>query len=188
MPADPSWLARARRSLADRLERLRDHLDTLQSRLREEVARAAAQTAAGAVRDAVESLLGEGRTRPFLPNRSSSGYWDAGPHSAWAEDPNEFEEDHYPSGERGSWAPAVSAEKNQPAPGRWGAALAVGLQVLSWGLRRQAGWLLALGWGLGATLAAYLGGALLAGSLCTLLALAGAIHFGAERPSHPATY
>ncbi len=178
MPSDRSWLARVgRRSLADRLDRLRDHLDTLQSRLREEVARAAAQTAAGAVRDAVETLLGEGCTRPRLPDRSPAGYWGTASEDSWDRDPDDLEDDPLPNRGGDAWAPVPSVE-TKPPPGRWGSALEVGLQVLSWGLRHQTGLGVALAFGLAATLAAYLGGAALAGSACTLLALAGALNYG----------
>ncbi len=188
MPSDRSWLARAGQSLADRLDRLRDHLDTLQSRLREEVARAMAQTAAGAVRDAVAALLGEGRARLRVPGRYPAGYWGTAAEDSWDQDPDDLEDVPRPAGGRCIWDPAAPPDKHQPLPGRWGPALAVGLQVLSWGLRQQAGLWAALAFGLGATLAAYLAGAALAGSACTLLALGGAINYGAALPTRPAAY
>ena len=51
------WAARTARLLAGHVGRLRDTLELLRERLREVVARAVGQSAAGAAQDAVHSLL-----------------------------------------------------------------------------------------------------------------------------------
>src|SRR5689334_25092608 len=81
MRTHPPWLLRARRSLAERLERLGDALDALRERLRESVATVLGQTVNAAVHDALRVLLSarletEPTPRSSWRTQSSAGMWD----------------------------------------------------------------------------------------------------------------
>ena len=77
MSRSRSWAARAARSLAAHLERLRDTLNRLNGRLREAVAGAVGGGAAAAVEDAVRALL----AGPAVTNIDSPTY--PSPSRAW---------------------------------------------------------------------------------------------------------
>jgi hypothetical protein len=91
MPSFPSWLALARRSLADHLGRLRRSFDGLAEPVREAIARAIGRTVADAVTEAVDSALApaEGRldslppTRDAYPTSRRSPLWDDASESRW---------------------------------------------------------------------------------------------------------
>jgi hypothetical protein len=189
------WAARAARSLAAHLDRLRETLTRLNGRLREAVAAAVGGGAAAAVEDAVRALL----TGPAAPamdsqsHRSPSHLWggaDYRDHPSWASHDGAsydlYDQDRRydepcrdepvePGGESAS-APGSRA-------GRWGLALTAGLQAAAWWLHGRGGRiaaLAALGVGAAAALAAYLAGPLLAagaslaGSALTLAAVSDA--------------
>jgi hypothetical protein len=194
------WAARAARSLAAHLDRLRETLSRLNGRLREAVAGAVGGGAAAAVEDAVRALLTEPAAPPMdgpdypSPSRVWGGADYRDPPSWAAHDQqtyDPYDEDrrydeeprpHEPD-EPGGTASAAGSRA-----GRWGLALTAGLQAAAWWLHGRPGRvaaLAALGVGAAAALAAYLAGPLLAagaglaGSALTLAALCDAARRGA---------
>ncbi len=185
------WAARTARILAGHVGRLHDTLEIL----REAVARAVGQSAAGAAQDAVQSLLTESPTEsippadPYYPRPSSAGWYDPDRRSpSWDDDSDDpyrrRQDDAYEERPDGGDSPSPS-----PSGGRrWGLALAVGCQATAWWLRREADrftTLKALGIGVASTLAAYVAGPVLwagaglAGSALALAALSDAARSGA---------
>src|SRR5262245_209350 len=124
------------RTLAERLDRLNDNLQSLHGRLHEAIASAVGSAVADAVRDAVRGLLG-------------------GNHAPEPEPVAEYPHDHYRDPDRadhgwgdsgGLWPapdPRHPPARPQPEPtppqkpSRWRDALSAGVQAAVWWLRRQ---------------------------------------------------
>jgi hypothetical protein len=136
-----------RRALGDRLERLRQTLEELITRVHEAVAQAVGQAVSAAVRDAILAVLRAATSRPCLPTppwmppKCYQSAWSEGrePSSTtsaytnpsvgwWAEEePEDDEVDRrQPSGV-------------EPPPSRWRCALALGCRATAWLLRRWPG-------------------------------------------------
>ena len=176
------------RWLARHLNRLRRTLEGLYDRLKEAIAVAVARAAEDAVREGVQALLMD------KPPLSPSDY-QPGPHprSNWApagwrgpqdedEELRRWEENlDYGQEPRGRSEPTarVPPDEQSPEPTRLRRALAEGLQMASWWLRRSDHFsvLTALAAGLAVVLASYAGGPLagagvaLAGSALGLLSI-----------------
>jgi hypothetical protein len=188
MPQPPSFVARARRALAGRLDRLADALAVLGERVRAELARTLGDVAAEAVRDGVDRHLDRPAPRPAcLPRPSPAprplASWDEPDEPPWpgADPDNLFAADLRPA------PPAGPTPPPPPRPGRWREAAAAGLQVLAWLLRRSAGGLAAvaaLGAGLAAALAAWAAPTLVGSSLA-LLGYSEMIREGARALARP---
>jgi hypothetical protein len=183
-----SWLDAARRSLAHHLERLRQALDALGQRLREALAHTVGQAVAGAVREAMQAVLGGGP----CPARTVPGDRTRDPPALLGHEPQESpwpaETDDGREGEEyAEPAPQAAPRSAQPPSRGVGRALLVGCETAAWWLRRQAGrgaaWA-ALGLGLAAAVAVLAGGPLaaaglgLVGSALGLLGLTDAAYAG----------
>jgi hypothetical protein len=186
-------LAPVGQSLTERLQRLHATLEGLGERLRDAVARAVGQTVAEAVREAVLTLLADGRDRPGAPgppqrpSPQPPSVWDAPDDVAW---PEERDPVFRPADE--GWEADAARRAPRPAPTaspvvRGGRALAWGCRAAAWWLRRRAGrrpLLVALSVGVLTAVAAYAGGTLavagagVAGTAVSLLALADAVGSG----------
>jgi len=157
-----SWLAPSGRLLSRHLGRLCESLQNLGSRLREAVASAAGQSAAGIVHEVVGNLLHQRDNEQHVsslplrqPYRTSSDLW---------QDSHEFERhswrdnfDDLPPEEEWDPEPAEPVRESDGRSGHWLAGLAVGLQTAAcWLLQgpRRFPVLSALGWGLVAALVA----------------------------------
>jgi hypothetical protein len=183
----PSWFNRQRQIVAAHVARLSDQLAALTGRLRETITQIIAQTAACAVRDALNVALADARASPSShhyhdPPRSllseswrdqDRPYRNEGPLlQHWQEDePDDWPEDD----EDGEPLPeAVSPSSNSPRY-NWHNALAIGCQAAGWWLRKAAGKaspLVAFGVGCFCTGATYVVGVGLASSVLGLMALA----------------
>jgi hypothetical protein len=188
MPSARTWLSRANRALAGRLDQLRQTLATLQERLRGAIARAIGQSVAGAVQEAVAAVL----DAP-LPFRDSPG-WGAGTAAParpfWREAEGSWDEDRedwYDGGEEESPAEPPAAPVPGISPTGWQRAWWVGLGATTWWLRRWTGcWpvLTALVLGLCSAAVNAVGGPLaaagigLAGSVVSLWALSETVTAG----------
>jgi hypothetical protein len=187
-----SLLAVLGRSLAARLDRLRDILDGLRHTLRETVLRSVGETVGAAVREALAAVLAHGTPEEemfhsdFSPHAHDPPWWD-GP----AEPPPSHDEwewldtppDHDCAPSTGAPAPGPESRRTTVT-----SLLLLGCQAAAWWLRRQRQHfptLAALGIGTACGLATYLGapvliaGLGLAGSVLSLVALAGAARAGA---------
>jgi hypothetical protein len=198
----PSVLYAARRSLAGHLRHLRGSFDTLAEQVREAVARAIGRTVADAVGEAVDAALTPAQDRPdsFRPARPD--YSSLRPAPLW-HDPDESRwgrqhEDHEPyhssyddPDNRDPYADEPDdelAETPQPRRGRFGRALAMGLQAAGWWLQHHRGRLSVLaaaGVGLVAGTAALVrdtaaGPAGLVAAALGLLALDGLVRSGSD--------
>jgi hypothetical protein len=181
-------------TLAARLDQLGLSLGELSLQLREGVARLIGESVAGAVRQAVRAVLGDNPSaysysRPQAePYRPTTPWHYSHATPSWARDPEdedlEDEDlDHYRR------TPGAG-----PAhPGRWGPALAVGVQAASLWLRRrpsQRPLLAALSVGLVASVAALISAPLaaaalgLAGAAVGLVSAANAARASATKMSH----
>lgn len=184
------------RSLAARLDRLRDTLDGLRQRLREAVVRSVGETVGAAVREALGAVLVHG-----APDEEKYVY-DSPPHY---HDPPLWHDQREPHWQDGwEWIDTAddsnqsrSMDPSAPEPeGRRTAAtslLLLGCQAVAWWLRRHQTHfpaLAALGVGTACGVAAYLGapvviaGVGLAGSALGLAALASATRSGAAALDH----
>ncbi len=179
MAAHKSWLRRSAEALADRLDRLRQNLDSLQERVREVVAQSIGQTVAGAVHDAVQAALALPRR---VPVRASSGSW--APYSrppswqepeerTWFREPGDWEDDRlendYPA----------AAENAEPPPAKLPQALATGCATVAWWLQHLKGryaLLAAVALGLAATVITMTGGSLTAAILGLVPSLLALVH------------
>jgi len=182
-----SWLEPGGRLLSRHLGRLCESLQNLGSRLREAVAAAAGQSAAGIVREVVGKLLDQHDSDQSVsswplrqPFQNSSDLWQE-PHEleqrSWR---NNF--DDLPPEEEWNPEPTDPVRASAARSGHWLAGLAVGLQTAAWWLLqgpRRFSVLTALGWGLVAALVARGSGAL-AITGASLLSLLGLIQAGAE--------
>jgi hypothetical protein len=119
-------------TLAERLDRLNDSLQSLGQQLREAVASAISTAVAGAVRDAIRGLLApdeqpnDFQERPYQ-ERYEPDYrgWDAPDRPGW------YGEEDYPPADR------PEPTRRPEGSGRWSSALGVALQAgLCW-LRHQ---------------------------------------------------
>jgi len=182
-----SWLEPGGRLLSGHLGRLCESLQNLGSRLREAVASAAGQSAAGIVREVVGNLLHQRDNEQHVsswplrqPFRTSSDLW---------QDPHELEHpswrdnfDDLPPEEEWNSEPADPVRASAARSGHWLAGLAVGLQTAAWWLLqgpRRFPVLTALGWGLVAALVACGSGAL-AITGASLLSLLGLVQAGGK--------
>jgi hypothetical protein len=179
-------------TLAERLDQLGLSLGELSLQLREGVARLVAESVAGAVRQAVRAALADKPsacqyTRPPTGHYRSSALWQH-PHDDpyWAEDRDDEDLDDDLGGNPRT--PGAGPAR----PGRWGPALAVGVQAASLWLRRrpsQRPLLAALGVGIVASLTARISVPLaasalgLAGAVVGLLSAANAARASATKVS-----
>jgi hypothetical protein len=178
-----------RRALAERLERLRQTLEELITRVHEAVAQAVGQAVAAAVRDTILAVLRAATNRPGLP----SPPWTTPRcyHSAWPEgrEPSSSVRT-YGDSSAGWWTDeeAQDDDVDRPEPGgvgpppsRWRSALALGCRASAWLLRRWPGrrpLLAAAGVGAACALAAYAAGTGLAHATLCWVALASALGSG----------
>jgi hypothetical protein len=178
-----------RRALAERLERLRQTLEELITRVHEAVAQAVGQAVSAAVRDAILAVLRAATSRPSLPTPA----WMPPKcyHSAWSEgrepssgssaytDPSAgWWDDEEPEDDEADRAQTSGVE---PPPSRWRCALALGCRASAWLLRRWQGrrpLLAAVGVGAACAVVAYAMGAGLAHTTLCWIALAGALGSG----------
>jgi hypothetical protein len=166
------------RALADRLERLRQTLEELITRVHEAVAQAVGQALSAALRDAILAVLRAATIRPGLPtppwmppkcyhsawsegrepSSSASAYTDPSA-GWWSDDEHEDDEVDRPQ--------PIGVE---PPPSRWRCALALGCRASAWLLRRWSGrgpLLAAIGVGVACAAVAFAVGARLAhATLC----------------------
>ena len=173
-------------ALANRLERLRDTLDTMAGRLRDAVVLAVGEAVAGAVRDALRMAFHD-PPRPSLPSRPAwsqerSLYgeeerpWRYDPADALTE--GEYEEEDFDRLPE----PAPSTTPVEPPRSRWAQALAFAFEATAWWLRGQASRcsaLSALTVGLVFAAGAFIAGPALAGSALSLMSLADSVRSGA---------
>jgi hypothetical protein len=178
-----------RRALADRLERLRQTLEELITRVHEAVAQAVGQAVAAAVRDAILAVLRAATNRPGLPtppwmppkcyhsawserrepSSSASAYTD--PSAGWWTD-DEPEDDDVDRPEPGGV---------DPPPSRWRCALELGCRASAWLLPRWSGrrpLLAAVGVGAACAAVAFAIGSGLADATMRWIALATALGSG----------
>src|SRR5262245_20433822 len=163
------------RTLAERLDRLNDNLQSLHGRLHEAIASAVGSAVADAVRDAVRGLLGGNHTSEPEPVADS-------PHGHYR-DPDRADPGWEDSG--GLWhghdphpEPARPQPQPTPAqkPSRWRDALSAGVQAAVWWLRRQGRQrplVTTAVVALAAAAAAFLGGPTLGAGVGVLTSLAG---------------
>ena len=171
MPASVPRPGRARRTLAEQAERLRQSLESLGPQLRESIAGEVARAVAAAVSEALRAALDcrpadSYRRDRVLPGRPSAA-WDRPRQDGWSDGLDD--EPLRDEWDGGRWdepedlpdrAPAPPAHR-PPEPGRGNEALPLLWQGLLWWLRGR-GWRTALGAGLLAAAAAFAGNPLLA--------------------------
>jgi hypothetical protein len=139
--------------LARHLGRLQQNLDAVGEQVREAVANAVGRTVAEAIGEAVYEALcpGAGSSRP-LPR--ASGYsgqtstpqraWDepgwrrAGDSSTWR-DPYDYEDYDDPPYDDDLPPEETASRQDKSGAGRWGRAVAAGVQAAAWWLRRHPG-------------------------------------------------
>jgi hypothetical protein len=166
MPPFATSSAGRGRLLARHLRRLCQSLEALAGRVRAAVAETLSNCVSGAVREAVESALAgpdepPGRapsTYPATPSAARSSTWWRDPDRAEWDDGDPYGE---PQVEDGAPGPAAHAEGTPIPPPRWRSALAAGLQAAAFWLKRwpaRLPWPWAVGLGLVAGAAVYLGG------------------------------
>jgi hypothetical protein len=170
------------RSLSQRLDRLGGTLASLREQMRDGVAHAVGVAAADAVRAVARAMFGAGAKSSPAPVPA----WSPAPRSALWEVPEDVHnEDRFASfdGEEedidDQLDPKPQPASTSHAPVR--GALALGCEGAAWWLRRGVGnsYVLAtLGVGLICTVAAYLFGSRLTGSLLSLAALADTLRSG----------
>jgi hypothetical protein len=191
------WAASIRSRLAPHVTQLRRSLASLGERVRQSIASSLGRTVADVVSEAVDAALTtpDDQAGSYRPSRSTSlpvrsrDWWDRAGESTW--DRPEERYDPYDSA-YGDGVGRHRDEELQPQddakPGRFGRALAAGLQAAGWWLQRHRGrlsLLAAAGVGLAAGLAALLDGgpfglAGLVASALGLLALDGVLRSTAE--------
>jgi hypothetical protein len=205
MSSLPSVLYAARRSLAGHLRRLRGSFDTLAEQVREAVARAVGRTVADAVGEAVDAALTPAHDRPDRTTYSSrrpTPLWDDVDQSRTRRQDEDHDPYRRPYGDdlddREPYADDGDdelPERTQPRRGRFGRALAMGLQAAGWWLQHHRGRLSVLaaaGMGLVAGTAALVrdtaaGPAGLVAAALGLLALDGLVRSGSDLMARAAT-
>ncbi len=164
--ATKSWLRRSAEALADRLDRLRQNLDSLQERVREVVAENVGQTIGGAVRDAVQAVLAvPGQVPKMIPSSSWNHHprppsWQEPEERGWFREPQDRWEDERWEDDRLEDDGPVPQEP-EPPRAKLPQALAAGCMATAWGVQRWKGpkaLLVAVGLGLAATAVALMGG------------------------------
>jgi hypothetical protein len=180
MPSFTASLRRAGRLLAAHVSRLRLALARLAAEVRAAIARAVGRATGDAVRDALRVILdGPPAQSPSIrdPPEDAEGLWGQPRQRRWPASPYHERYDPYglPQRETDSLEDDQDVEPDEdPAPeepegqpsGAWPRAVAVGCQAAAWWLRRHPGplaLLAAAGVGLAATLAALVGGPVVAG-------------------------
>ncbi len=194
------WAATLHERLAPHVHQLRRGLASLGGRLRQSIANSIGRTVADVVTEAVDAALAtpddqNGSYRPSLPTSvpvRSRDWWDRPGESTW--DRPEESYDPYARAYR-DYDGGMDQDRDHepqplddPKPGRFGRALAAGLQAAGWWMQRHRGRLslvIAAGVGLAAGIAALLDGgpfgiAGLVASALGLLALDGVFRSGAE--------
>jgi hypothetical protein len=207
MPSFASWLAPARRSLADHLGRLGRSFDSLAEQVREAVARAIGRTVAEAVSEAVDAALApaEGQPDCYSPARPSyspgrpSRLWDDPDGARWDRQPEDYDPYRRPYDDPDDPDPYANDPREEPADTpqprrRLGRALAAGLQAAGWWMQRpgRVSVLAAVGVGLVAGTAALVRGtaagpAGLVGAALSLLALDGLVRSVSDLTGQAAT-
>jgi hypothetical protein len=161
MPPFATTSAGGGRLLTRHLRRLCSSLEALAGRVRAAVAEALGQGVAGAVREAVEAALAGPPEPSNRPSSTSPAPRPPGGSPAWWYDPDRPDWDaDDPYDEPPDEDDAFNAVGPPPAP-RWRSALAAGLQAAAFYLKRwpaRLPWPWAVGLGLVAGAAAYLGG------------------------------
>jgi hypothetical protein len=184
-----TWTAGLGRNILERLAELAHTLEVLIERVRDEVSRLVGQAVAGALREAVRSVLGQGRpaftsaSRSWWRGERQPALWDEAGYGPVCSVPDEYDDEEALSAE--SAAPA------NPPPLRVRAALVLGCRAFAWWLRRQAGRFTAataIAIGIVAAAAAYAVGPALTTSLVGLLALADVVQSGAEAINSSSAY
>jgi hypothetical protein len=178
-----------RGALADRLERLRQTLEELITRVHEAVAQAVSQAVSAAVRDAILAVLRAATNCPGLPTPP----WTPPKcyHSAWSEGRESSSNvSTYADPSAGWWTEEEADDDEvdrpepigvEPPPSRWRCALALGCRATGWSLRRWPGrrpLLAAVVVGAACAAVAYATGAGLAHTTLCSIALAGALASG----------
>jgi hypothetical protein len=181
MPASVSWPGRARRTLAEQAERLRQSLDSLGQQLRESIAGEIAGAVAAAVCEAVRAALDcrpadSYRRNHVLPGRPSAA-WNDPRESEWSDGLDDELRDEWDGGrwdEPEGLPDRTPAPPAPPEPSRGAEALPLLWQGLLWWLSGR-GWWTALGAGLLAAAAAFAGNSLLASVAGVAAAVSGLI-------------
>jgi hypothetical protein len=177
------------RALADRLERLRQTLEELITRVHEAVAQAVGQAVSAAVRDTILAVLRAATSRPGLPTPP----WSPPKcyHSAWSEGRQPSSSTSaYTDSSAGWWTDDESDDDEvdrphpigvESPPSRWRCALALGCRASAWLLHRWPGrrpLLAAVGVGAACAAAAYAVGAGVAHATLCWVVLAGVLGSG----------
>jgi hypothetical protein len=119
------------RTLAERLSRLNDNLQSLGERLKTSIASLVGDAIAEAVRDAVRRLLGSKEAPAVNTFRDDRDYRDADAQDPWAEGERRWsEEDDHAS----RWQRDV---QRQDRPRRWHNAIGAAVESALWWLRYQ---------------------------------------------------
>jgi hypothetical protein len=180
MSSFTSPLRRAGRRLAAHVRRLRAALMRLAAEVRAAVARAVGQATGDAVRDALRVILDGPPAQPAArdPPEDIEGLWGQPRRPRWPPGPYHERYDPYEVPQRETdyleddqdvepdEDPAPEGPSEPPSAGAWSRAVAVGCQAAAWWLRRHPGplaLLAAVGIGLAASVAALVGGPLVAG-------------------------
>jgi hypothetical protein len=167
MPPFATTSAGGGRLLTRHLRRLCSTLEALASRVHAAVAEAISQSAAGALREAVEAALAGADDPTARAPITYPAPRPSGGHPAWWRDPDRAEWDDgdpydEPQEEYGGPGPGPGARaEGTPRAPRWRSALAAGLQAAAFYLKRwpaRLSWPWAVGLGLVAGAAVYLGG------------------------------
>jgi hypothetical protein len=178
-----------RRALGDRLERLRQTLEELSTRVHEAVAQAIGQAVAAAVRDTLLAVLHAATNRPGLPTpprwppQCFDSAWSevrqpSSTASAYADTSAGWWTDEEREGDESNATPPSGTD---PSPSRWRCALALGCRASAWLLRRWPGrrpLLAAVGVGAACAAVAFAVGAGLADATVRWIALASALGSG----------
>jgi hypothetical protein len=140
-----TWNSTLRGRLARHLGRLQQSLDSVAEQVREAVANAVGRTMAEAVYEALRPRAGPGYP---LPHSSYSGRgstsrrdWEE---RAWDRDSGRSDwrdayDDDYDDPRYDDDPEPASSRQDEPRTGRWGRAVAAGLQAAAWWLRRHPG-------------------------------------------------
>jgi hypothetical protein len=174
----------AGRSLVFHVDRLRQTLEALTSRLRSSIAESVSQMAASVVRDTIQGLLANpdvsGRTRYRETYESHRSSWDDfdNRYGHDLDRPYDYRESRYDEDDDVYDSPSPrrspTHEPRSLSPTRWSQALAAGLRAAAWWLQDRTGMracLVALGIGSAASMAYLVGGMATASGISVVLSL-----------------
>jgi hypothetical protein len=181
MPSLTSPFRRIARLVAEHVRRLRDSLVMLTAQVKSAVARVVGQATGNAVRDALTVVL-DGPPTSSLPSSrdppDDRNFWnDRRP--SWS---SQRHDDYEPYDERDRFEdedddPPTETTSDEPS-GRWARAFGVGCQAASWFLRRHPGRgsvIAALGVGLAAGVAAFIGSPFITGTSAVVASALGVL-------------